>query len=257
MADLGAKGWTKFAYEPALATWAAHADLSAQQAETDPTNAEWLRCGGTWFVGVNALPNDRDGRLPDGPPLTGPAIEAARNLSDAPLDQAQASVCYPGYPKQGPDEGDSAFRYRRDRDAAHVDGLHRIMPGRRRKLLERHAYILGIPLNEASKDAAPFVIWEGSHEIMRAAFQRRFFDIPPTLWADEDVTEAYQAARREVFATCARVVIHAKVGEAFLVQRLALHGVAPWKTGTGRRAIAYFRPELASGAGAADWLTNP
>lgn len=257
MADLGAQGWRRFAFDPAVAEWAAHADGAARQAEVDPKNADWLRCGGTWFVGVNALPNDLSGRLPDGPPLTGAAIEAAHRISDAPLDRAQASVCYPGYPRQGPDEGDSAFRYRRDRDAAHVDGLHRIMPGRRRKLLERHAYILGIPLNDAPEDAAPFVIWEGGHEIMRAAFTQRFADIPPDLWAEEDVTDAYQTARREVFATCARTLIHTNVGEAFLVHRLALHGVAPWRQGESRRAIAYFRPELTSGAGAADWLTNP
>lgn len=250
-------GWRKFAFDPALAKWAAHADIAAQRAEVDPKNADWLRCGGTWFVGVNALPNDPSGRLPDGPLLTGAGIEAARRLSDAPLDQAQASVCYPGYPRQGPDESDSAFRYRRDRDAAHVDGLHRIMPGRRRKLLERHAYILGIPLNDAGEDAALFVIWEGGHEIMRAAFAKRFAGIAPDLWAGEDVTDTYQSARREAFATCNRIVIHAKVGEAFLVHRLALHGVAPWPSGQGRRAIAYFRPELASGAGSADWLINP
>jgi len=255
MVDLGAKGWRKFAHDPAVAEWAAHADGAARTAEADPANAGWLRCGGTWFVGVNALPNDSAGRLPDGPELTGAAIEAARRISDAPLDRAQASVCYPGYPKQGAEEGDSAFRYRRDRDAAHVDGLHRIMPGRRRKLLERHAYILGIPLNDAPEDAAPFVIWEGGHEIMRAAFAKRLADTPPDHWPDEDVTDAYQTARREVFATCGRTVIHAKPGEAFLVHRLALHGVAPWRKGEGRRAIAYFRPELPPGAGSAAWLT--
>jgi len=257
MVDFGPRGWRTFAFDPAVAEWAAHADRAAERAEADPENADWLRCGGTWFVGVNALPNDPAGRLPDGPKLTGAVIEAARRISDAPLDRAQTSVCYPGYPKQGADEGDSAFRYRRDRDAAHVDGLHRIMPGRRRKVLERHAYILGIPLNDAPKAAAPFVIWQGGHEIMRAAFAKRFADIPPDLWAGEDVTEAYQAARREVFATCKRTQIHAKAGEAFLVHRLALHGVANWRTGQGRRAISYFRPELPSGAGSADWLTAP
>ena len=257
MADFPARGWMRFAYDPALADWAAHADQAARAAEADPENADWLRCGGAWFVGVNALPNDAAGRLPGGPPLTGAAIDAARAISDAPLDQAQASVCYPGYPKQDAEETESAFRYRRDRDAAHIDGLHRIMPGRRRKLLERHAYILGVPLNEAPESAAPFVIWEGSHEIMRAAFQARLADIPPDRWAEEDVTDAYQAARKEAFGACARVPIHAKPGEAYLVHRLALHGVAPWAGGDGRRAIAYFRPEFAAGAGAADWLTQP
>lgn len=257
MADWPASGCLKFAYDPALATWAAHADKAALRAERDTANSDWLRCGGTWFVGVNALQNDTAGRLPDGPHLTGLAIAAARAISDAPLDRAQASVCYPGYPKQGPDESDNAFSYRRDRDAAHVDGLHRIMPGRRRKLLERHAYILGIPLNDAPSDAAPFVIWEGGHEIMRKALVARFTDIAPENWAAEDVTAAYQAARRMVFETCTRKTVHAQVGEAYLVHRLAVHGVAPWPGGRGRRAIAYFRPELPSGEASADWLRAP
>ena len=257
MADLPARGWCKFDFDPALAAWAAHADAAAQRAEVDPAHADWLRCGGTWFVGVNALPNDDAGRLPDGPPLSGAAIDVARSLSDAPLDRAQASVCYPGYPRQGADESDSAFRYRRDKDAAHVDGLHRIMPGRRRKLMERHAYILGVPLNEAPEQAAPFVIWEGGHEIMRAALVKRFAKSPPADWATEDITEAYQAARKKVFDTCKRTVVHAKVGEAYLIHRLAVHGVAPWLDGVGRRAIAYFRPELTKGAGSEDWLTLP
>ena len=257
MADFGAAGWTKFSFDPALADWAAYSDKIAQKAEEDPANADWLRSGGTWFVGVNALPNDKAGRLPGGPALTGAAVEAARAISGAPLDRAQASVCYPGYPRKGAEESDSAFRYRRDRDAAHVDGLHRIMPGRRRKLLERHAYILGVPLNDAPEGAAPFVVWEGSHEIMRAAFMRRFDGAAPEAWAEEDVTQAYQEARRQAFETCPRIVLHAKPGEAYLVHRLALHGVAPWGAGEGRRAIAYFRPELAAGPASADWLTAP
>ncbi len=258
MADLADLGWTRFAFDPALARWAEHADAAAVHAENDPDNAEWLRCGGTWFVGVNALPNDAGGQLPGGPPLTGAAIEAAHGLSGgAPLDRAQASVCYPGYPRQGEDESDSAFVYRRDRDAAHVDGLHRIMPGRRRRLLERHAYILGLPLNDAPPDAAPFVVWEGSHKIMQAAFIRRFESVAPERWADEDVTEAYQAARREVFAICDRVEIAARPGEAFLTHRHVLHGVGPWGADSGgaRRALAYFRPEFAAPSEASDWLT--
>ena len=257
MADLGAAGWVAFPPDPALADWAAFADRATIAAEKAPANAGWIRCGGTWFVGVNALPNDATGRLPGGPPLTGAAIEAARAISGAPLDRAQASVCYPGYPQPGAEESESAFRYRRDRDAAHVDGLHRIMPGRRRKLLERHAYILGIPLNAAPPDAAPFVIWEGSHEIMRDAFQRRFDGVDPAAWAEEDVTETYQEARKRVFDACTRVAIHTRPGEAYLVHRFAVHGVAPWRQGDGRRAIAYFRPEYTSGASSDDWLSRP
>lgn len=249
--DFAAKGWVKFPFDPALAEWAAHANSAAKAAEASPDPA-MLRCGGTWFVGVNAFPNDKEGCLPGGPTLTGAAIDAARAVADCPLDNAQASVCYPGYPRQGAEEGEAAFRYRLNRDAAHVDGLHRIMPGRRRMLKERHAFILGLPLSEAPEGAAPVVVWEGSHEIMRAAFRAALGDVPPVGWSDIDVTEPYQTARREVFETCRRIEIPARPGEAYLIHRLALHGVAPWRgTEEGRRAIAYFRPD--PGGHASDW----
>lgn len=253
------RGWVRFPFDPALAAWANHANAAAVTAETEPKNATWLRCGGTWFVGVDALPNDADGRLPGGPQLAGAAIRAARQVEDAPLHAAQASVIYKGYPRQGDDEDNAAFRFRARRDAAHVDGLHRIMPGRRRLLKERHAWILGIPLNNC--DAAPMTVWEGSHELMREALTRAYCGIAPAVWDTHDITEPYQATRKRCFDTLKRVELRAKVGEAYLIHRLALHGVAPWgesrEPGEGRRAIAYFRPELSAGATSDAWLTAP
>lgn len=190
--DLFARGWAAFPPDEALAAWAAHADGAARAAEANPPEG-MLRAGGTWFVGVNALPNDDEGRLPGGPPLAGAAVEGAKALIGAPFafDRAQASVCYPGYPRHGAEESEAAFRFRRDRDAAHVDGLHRVMPGRRRRLREVHGFILGIPLNDAPAGAAPFTIREGSHEAMRAAFAAAYSETPPEEWADVDVTDAY------------------------------------------------------------------
>ena len=70
------------------------------------------------------------------------------------------------------------------------------------------------------------------------------------------MTEVYQAARREVFETCARVELPLKVGEVVLLHRLCLHGIAPWTEGAEAapegRMIAYFRPEMPGGVGA--WL---
>ncbi|QIE55142.1 hypothetical protein G5B40_06560 [Pikeienuella piscinae] len=245
MDEFFARGWVKFPHEPALARWAAHADVAARAAEADAANARWRLCGGTWFAGVNALENDSVGRLPGGPPLTGAAIDAALAAVGGgfAFDRAQASVIYPGYPKRGEEESEAAFRYRRHRDAAHVDGLHRVMPGRRRMVREVHGFILGLPLNEAPAGAAPFTIWEGSHRIIRSALAAVLSGVPPETWAQTDVTEAYQAARRLCFETLPRVEIAAAPGEAYLVHRLALHGVAPWRAGGARRAVAYFRPD--------------
>lgn len=254
MADLSSQSWVRFGFDPLIDVWAAHADLEAQKAAGAPAPG-MLRCDGTWFVGVNALPNDEDGRLPGGPPLAGAAIDAARAISAAPFDCAQASVCYADYPRKGAEESEAAFRYRLTRDAAHVDGLLRVEPGRRRKLRETHAYILGVPLNDPPAGGAPLVVWEGSHEIMRAAFRTAFVDTPPEVWPNVDLTDIYHAARRDCFERTKRVEIAARRGEAYLVHRLALHGVASWAGGDGRRSIAYFRPD--PGGDPRRWLDAP
>ena len=83
-----------------------------------------------------------------------------------------------------------------------------------------------------------------------------FGDLPPQEWGEVDVTEAYHAARRRIFAECPRVEIAAKPGEAYLVHRLALHGMARWgegaTAGADGRMIVYFRPILFGPRG---WLT--
>ena len=83
---------------------------------------------------------------------------------------------------------------------------------------------------------------------MAEVFQKAFACIDAASWAEVDVTEVYQAARRQVFERCKRVSVHAQPGEAYVVHRLALHGVTPWQSGADApeegRIIAYFRPEL-------------
>ena len=86
----------------------------------------------------------------------------------------------------------------------------------------------------------------------RGLFQKVFAGVPSNKWQDHDVTEVYQAARRQVFEQCRRVVVHAQPGESYVVHRLALHGVAPFDVGAEvaceapdeGRMIAYLRPEL-------------
>jgi hypothetical protein len=151
-------------------------------------------------------------------------------------------------------ESDAAFRFRRDKDAAHVDGLLPVGTDKRRYLQEPHAYVLGIPLNQCA--AAPMVVWEGSHHIMRDAFKAALSGIDPENWAQTDLTDIYQSARKCCFETCNRREITARMGGSYLIHRLTLHGVAPWKNGDTcpdeGRMIAYFRPELTN---IKNWLT--
>lgn len=257
-----APGWRRFAAEPATLNWVAAALPAAQDALSDPALAGQYQCEDTWFVGLDALPNDAWGRVltpgRTGPALEGQAWQAAQALAAAPLPlhRAQLSTTFPGYPRPRAKESDVAFSYRLRRDAAHVDGLTPEGPDRRRMLTEPHAYILGIALNQADPGAAPLVVWENSHHIIGPALAQALQGVADADLARCDVTEAYHAARRQVFETCTRRAVPCAPGEAVLVHRHLLHGVAPWSPGAtaqgGGRIMAYFRPELPGGA--ADWL---
>ncbi len=262
VADLLDKGWELFPTERAVRDWTVEARAAALARIADPAQrAQWLQCEGTWFVGVDTLPNDALGRVGASAPLGGAAFDAAQALYGAlPLHPAQVSVTYPGYPRPRTGESDAAFRYRSRRDAAHVDGLLAIGADRRRSLRERHAYILGLPLTETDAHASPLVVWEGSHHIMRRAFESALGDTAPQDWNAIDLTDVYTAARREAFETCARVIVHGPPGTACLVHRLALHGVAPWQDGANApaegRMVAYFRPQFEDDASDM-WLRSP
>ncbi|MFN4141100.1 hypothetical protein [Aestuariivirga sp.] len=253
------RGWVSFPADAAMQRWAAHARPFAAAAAKDPAQSHWLRCGGTWFVGVDALPNDGKGQIGNGPPLAGAAMDFVLSALclNLPFHRAQVSVCYPGYPKPSPEESEAAHDFRRRRDAAHVDGLLAEGPGKRRRLKEPHAYILGICLTEQSPDAAPLAVWDGSHRIMGSMFRKMFAGYPPESWDGIDVTAAYQEARRSVFATCLRRELPGGPGDAVLLHRHLLHGVAPWGAGAKAspegRMVAYFRPEFTMPG---DWLDH-
>lgn len=224
------------------------ADAGAQRAN--------LRHRGTWFVGVDALPNARDGSL-GGVPLRGPWD--AHLPQRGPLHTAQLSVIYPGYPKQDAAESDGNHRYRLRRGAAHVDGLHPVGPERRRMALERHAYILGISLDGSR--AAPTLCWPGSHLVLGAVLRAAIGDDDP---AQVDVTDAYHAARAQVFDQIAPVALWGPAGSSFLLHRFTLHGTAPWgdrgendggkSAQDAARFTAFFRPEWDGDA--RDWLNG-
>lgn len=255
------RSWCRFAYDETLARWVEQALPAARATLAAGDNAKWLRCGGTWSIGVNALPNDAAGALAGGTPISGRAVDFVRNdlgMQGFEWDRAQVSVVYPGYPLPMASESAAAFRYRIDRDAAHVDGVKREGPRRRRYLLGHHRFVLGIPMVETGTGASPLVVWEGSHEFVRRVFQERFGAMPPASWRREDITELYQSVREKIFAACERVEIVAQPGEAYLVHRLALHGIAPWSApksdGSDGRMIVYFRPETEA---TETWLTGP
>ena len=104
---------------------------------------------------------------------------------------------------------------------------------------------LGLPLNEAAPEAAPHGDLGRQPRDHAGCNGRGASTYPAEEWNRVDVTDIYQAARREVFETCERVTVHAQPGEAYLVHRLSLHGVAPWAgPEVGDRRIAYFRPAV-------------
>jgi len=259
--DFFSRGWCRFDHDPVLHHWTEAALVPARACLRDPQQVKWLRYQGTWFAGVNALPNDDQGAVAGSGPLLGGVVDFVATelgLQNFAWDRAQVSICYPGYPQPMAGESAAKTRYRRERDAAHVDGLLPEGPQRRRHLREHHGFILGLPMVEFDAGASPFVVWEGSHEIMRDTFVACFNGVPVDQWGEQDVTEVYHAAREQVFASCQRVEIHARPGEAFLAHRLVLHGMAPWRedarAGPDARMICYFRPDP---FGPYEWLHNP
>ena len=243
-------GWKVLGPDLEILGWAAAALPAARRAIAD--SKETWRSGGTWFVGLDALPNGSAGDI------AGTAFPwAALPLDATPLHPAQLSVIRAGYPARERGESDAAFRFRRERDAAHLDGLLAVGPARRRMLREPHVWILGLPLTDCGAGASPLVVWDGSAPIIHKALAKVYADHAPDTWGDVDVTEAYQSARRHVFAHCRRHEVHVRPGEATLLHPMTIHGVAPWGASApvevdDDRIIAYFRPFSPS---VAEWMT--
>lgn len=241
-------GWRRIGFDPGIAAWAA----AARRAAGAALRGEVLRCGGTWAVGLDVLPNGPDGAV-GGVAFPWQAV----GVQPVPLHRGQLSAVYPGYPQPSPDETEAAYRFRLNRDAAHLDGLLAVGAEKRRMVKEPHGWILGLPLNECSAGASPLVVWEGSHRIIRAALEAAFAGQAGD-WSELDLTDAYTAARAEVFKTCPRVEVPGRPGEAVWLHRLTIHGVVPWQAGAEApaegRVVAYFRPLLGS---VRDWVSLP
>ncbi|GGC00901.1 hypothetical protein GCM10011363_16890 [Marivita lacus] len=238
-------GFIRFDWNAETYRWAQAARKLGQDVARDPEMmSTWLQCEGTWFVGVDALPSDPHGAV-DGVPLAGPVGDRIGPRTD--LHPAQLSITYPGYPRPRRGESDAAFRYRRNRDAAHMDGLIAEGTPKRRFLRERHDWILGLPLTETSPAASPLVVWSGSHHILQQAMIDVLGHLPETDWPHVDITDVYQAARKRAFDDCRRIPLFTRPGEAVLLNPFTLHGVAPWRPGATAsrdgRMVAYLRPE--------------
>lgn len=254
-------GWVDPFDDPSLAGWLKHAGPVALRLAQDPDQIKaWLRHGGTWYAGVNALPNDTSGKIGEGPALAGSTVDALRDEFGAfEWDKAQVSGVYAGYPKQDADESDAAHAFRKNRCAAHVDGLVPHGPQRRRFVTEPHAFVLGLPVTDCDAGASPMVVWKGSHLIMQRTFAKAFHGVDPSDWSDVDITDVYAQARRTCFEMCERHTLHARPGQAYVLHRHVLHGVLPWQDGakapSDGRVILYFRPEMPGGI--EDWLAAP
>lgn len=238
-------GYIVFPWDAQTYAWSqAAAPIGRQVTQQPDMRALWLQCDGTWFVGVDALPSAPDGAM-GGVPLAGPAADRIGPRED--LHPAQLSVMYPGYPRPRAGDSDAAFRFRRDRDAAHMDGLLAEGTPKRRFLRERHDWILGLPLTDASPGASPLVVWAGSHHILQQALIDALGNRPEADWPQIDLTDTYVAARRQVFEHCPRSEVFTRPGEAVLLNPFLLHGVALWQDGATApkdgRMIAYLRPE--------------
>jgi hypothetical protein len=253
---LEAHGYAVLPVQDGVLAWAGAAAERARRITADAAQRDrWLRHGGTWFVGVDALDNAADGSVA-GVPLSGPW----EGLVPRPghWHRAQISVVYQGYPGRDPEDTEASHAFRRDRFAAHLDGLLPVGPERRRMLQEPHAFILGVPLNPAAPGAAPLVVFEGSHRLIREALAPIFKGLPPEAYATTDITDAYHAARKRVFDTCPARKLPLLPGQSVLVHRHAIHGIAPWETtawgAEEGRMMAYFRPLFTDPA---DWIRAP
>jgi hypothetical protein len=241
-------GWQRVGPDARIAAWASAAQPLAMEGIA--AQPDGWRCGGTWHVGLEVLPNGADGAL------SGVAFPwDALPLVPMPLERGQVSAIRPGYPQPWEGEGAAGFAFRQKRDAAHLDGLLAMGPDKRRMVKEPHAWILGIALNDHAADASPLTVWESSHLVLGAALRKALEGVPVAEWGEVDLTAAYKDARKRVFETCARVALPLRPGEASLVHRLTLHGMAPWTEGAAAppegRMITYFRPMLPS---VAAWL---
>lgn len=248
--DLAQKGWHRLSASEELNAWSEVHLSAAQNCMGDKQHKQWWRYQNTWFAGVNALPNDDKGAVGDKPPLP----QSLRQLladycqtSIQAMDQGQISALFPGYPQPDPQQSKAANHFRKHHFAAHLDGLVPHGPDRRRLLTEQHSFILGISLTDHPANAAPLMVWPGSHMILQKWLIDHLGSLPESDWCTFDLTQSYQQTRQQILADIQPQAIHLDQGDAYVFHRHMLHGMGSWPPkavdhNAQGRILAYFRP---------------
>lgn len=253
---LATEGFRVFPADAQMRAWARAAKILAKEQLNAEHQQRWWRHQKTWFVGVDALPNEPDGSV-DGVALSGAAIDALGSTTPRHWHPAQLSVITPGYPGQDADESDPAHWFRRYRYAAHIDGLLPVGPDRARMMKEPPAFILGIGLNDCGARASPLVVWPRSQIRIAKMFEDEVAKFPGRHLSDIDVTETYASTRRAIMASIEPIVVPLRQGEAVLLHPKLLHGTVPWRHGAmasqRARLVAFFRPATS----VSNWLEGP
>ena len=266
--DYQQHGWCRFGADADVLQWVHHALPAAEKAISASQHRHWFRYQNTWFVGVNALPNNDRGQVENGPPLQGQAADFIRQKLKADmssLDQAQVSAIFAGYPKPSETEPETFFNYRLRRDAAHIDGLLKdsTVSESARFAREYHEYILAIGMTNNDNSASPLVVWRGSHAVFQSEFVRFFAGYEAKRIGSTDISGFYRSVRKRVLESCERVELPLQRGESVVAHRMLLHGTAPWRDRGEEprlnaqpntpRILCFFRPITLT---ADEWLTK-
>ena len=178
---INSQGYYVWPWRQDIFQWSQSLLTPARQAMATPEHQHWWHHQNTWFVGVNALPNNPHGQVAKGKAMMSwlqGLLETYCLHAPLNLDKGQISTCHMGYPQQDQDEPNQNYYFRKHFYAAHMDGLIPEGKQRRRYLKEYHSFILGVPLTEHDAQAAPLMVWPNSHQRLQTWLLNEFANIP-------------------------------------------------------------------------------